>query len=193
MHSELLRNGSGYIDYTAYRAIKNIKESENKMGFRRGEIFEYEMKDRSENAIALVVSADFRANDRFLSVIVLKDEPKGKVNVPIRCNAMMYADCGMVAFADSDRMLNFIRIATEEEMQQIDEGIAKCLGIEQQVSIVESEAVPETPKKTGFEEFKEIYLKTSEKVQQMEDIATAKAEANVYKNLYEQLLEKVMG
>lgn len=163
------------------------------MGFKRGEIFEYEMKDRSENAIALVVSADFRANDRFLSVIVLKDEPKGKVNVPIRCNAMMYADCGMVAFADSDRMLNFIRVATEEEMQQIDEGIAKCLGIEQQVSIVEAEAVPETPKKAGFEEFKEIYLKTSEKVQQMEDIATAKAEANVYKNLYEQLLEKVMG
>lgn len=195
MDKELFRNGSGYADITAYKTMMNIERRiGNIMEFCRGEIFEYEHISTSAIKKALVVAADFRKNDRYISVILLTEEPKGKINIPIVCEGMMYADCGMVSFATNDRLGNYIRTATAEEMAQIDEGIAKCLGIEQKTVEVPAEKIVQVPaERTGFEEFKEIYLKTSEKVQQMEEIATAKAEANVYKNLYEKLLAKVMG
>lgn len=180
MDNELLRNGSGYVDYTAYKALKNCAKGESDMAFNRGEIFEYEMVNRNEVKKALVVSADFRRNERHISIIVLNDEPKGQVNVPIVCQGKMYADCGMVSFATNDRLGDFIRKATETEMAQIDEGIAKCLGIEQKtvVETIKKEVpvpAPTVPKSV------------------FEELAITKAEANIYKNLYEQLLAKMLG
>lgn len=197
MNRELLRNGSGYVDFTAYSAIKNIESENESMEYNRGEIFEYSTNNYDRKK-AVILSADFRKESRFISILVLQDEPKGMVNVPVKtASGIMYADCGLVSFCTNERLGDFLRITTEEEMQQIDEGIAKCLGIEQKT--VEVEKIVEVPVKkqeqrTEFEEFKEIYLKASETVQQMlSDIVTAKAEANVYKNLYEQLLAKMIG
>jgi hypothetical protein len=179
---ELMRNGSGYVDFTAYTALKNI-EKEKKAMFKRGEIFEYEMKDRGDVKMALVVSADFRANDRFINIIILNENPVGEVTVPIICRGQMYADCGMVSFAHTDRMLDFVRKATDEEMAQIDAGIMECLGLERK-------KLPEAK----IPEFKEIALMPEPKVETYsEELAMAKAEANIYKGLYEKLLEKVVG
>lgn len=187
MDKELFRNGSGYVDITAYKALSNIEKENNKMEFKRGEIFEYEMKDRYETKKALVVSADFRSGDRYINVIVLTDEPKGNINVPINCQGMMYADCGMVSFATNDRLLDYIRTATAEEMSQIDAGIAKCLGIEQKTVEVPVEKVVEVPVQVSAQYPSETHLKTAEA------LAKARTEAGIYKNLYEQLLAKVMG
>lgn len=181
---ELMRNGSGYVDFTAYTALKNI-EKEKKAMFKRGEIFEYEMRDRGGVKMALVVSADFRANDRYINIIVLSENPVGEVTVPIVRRGQMYADCGMVSFAHTDRMLDFIRKATDEEMAKIDAGIMECLGLEKR-------ELPEAK----IPELKEIALMPmpEAKVEMYsEELATAKAEANIYKGLYEKLLEKVVG
>ena len=193
MDNELLRNGAGYVDFTAYKAILNYQKGENVMEYNRGEIFEYEMANRFETKKALVVSADFRAGERYLSIIVLIDEPKGQVNVPIVCEGMMYADCGMVSFATNDRLGNFIRKATDAEMSQIDEGIAKCLGIKQKTVEITKE-VPVIPV-VGKTEMTANGITTEHSlaVEVVEELVAAKAEANVYKNLYEQLLEKMIG
>ena len=178
----MFRNGSGYADPTAYKALSNI-ERDGKMEFKRGEIFEYAVKDDTRKA--MVVSADFRKKDHMLSIIVLTDEQKGSVCVPITTGSgIMYADCGMVAFAQSDRFGNYLRTVKQAEMDQIDEGIAKCLGIEQQVRIVKSEAVPEIITPIIAEPSVECFS---------EELATAKAEAKIFKDLYEKLLAKVMG
>lgn len=182
----MFRNGSGYADPTAYKAFLNI-ERDGKMEFKRGEIFEYAVKDDTKKA--LVVSADFRKKDHMLSVIVLADEPKGSVSVPITTGSgIMYADCCMVAFAQHDRFGNYLRTVKNDEMAQIDEGITKCLGIE----------------------IEPVYMDSSEEVERLqqelrkcnniipvcdntEELAAAKAEAKIYKDLYEKLLAKVMG
>ena len=183
----MFRNGSGYADPTAYKALSNIERDE-KMEFNRGEIFEYEEVNKGIYRKALILSADFRSTERWQSVILLNEEPKGKINVPIACEGMMYADCGVVSFAHADRLGNFIKRATEEEMAQIDEGVAKCLGIE----------------------IEPVYMDSSEEIERLqhelrkcnniipacdntEELATAKAEAKIYKDLYEKLLAKVMG
>ena len=188
MDKELLRNGSGYVDWTAYKAMQNVMEGENKVEFNRGEIFEYETA-KYEIKKALIVSADFRANGRYLSIIVLSEEVKGENMVPIVCEGMMYADCGMVSFASNDRLGNFIKKATDAEMTQIDDGIIRCLGIEPKVveKVVE---VPASPVATLVEMSADSFHSD---IEAAEELAAAKAEANVYKNLYDSLLARMLG
>lgn len=189
MDNELLRNGAGYVDFTAYKAILNYQKGENVMEYNRGEIFEYSTNNYDKKK-ALILSADFRKESRFISILVLQDEPKGAVNVPIRtAGGIMYADCGLVSFCSNDRLGDFLRITTEEEMQQVDEGIAKCLGIEQKT--VE---VPVLPVESKMEmKADTLTIENKLAVEAVEELAAAKAEANVYKNLYEQLLAKMIG
>lgn len=179
MDKELFRNGSGYADPTAYKAFMNIERDE-KMDFERGEIYEYEETKKGTHKKALILSADFKKNNRWQNVLFLNEEPKGQINVPIACEGLMYADCGFVSLAISENFGRFIRKAREEEMAQIDEGVAKCLGLEQKVA---KEFIDEVT-------LQAMVLPTEEP---SEELATAKAEAKIYKDLYEKLLAKVMG
>lgn len=193
MINDLFRNGSGYADPTAYKAILNYQKGENIMEFNRGEIFEYSTNN-GESKKALVLSADFRKESRYISILVLQDEPKGMVNVPIRtAGGIMYADCGLVSFCTNERLGDYLRVATDEEMQQIDESVARCLGIEQKTAEIIKE-VPVLPMESKTVISADA-IKTEQKlaVEAVEELAAAKAEANVYKNLYEQLLARMIG
>lgn len=187
-----MRNGSGYMDLTAYKAMQNYQKGEQEMQcFNRGEIFEYEQVGRGDIRKALIVSADFRKNDKYISVILLNEEPKGNINVPIVCQGQMYADCGMVSFAANDRLSNYLKTATAEEMAQIDEGIAKCLEIKMPKNVItfekhhkELEELRNRLENCQLAEVKNNYV---------QELAAARAEAGIYKNLYEQLLAKMLG
>lgn len=182
LDNNLFRNGSGYADPTAYKAILNYQKGENIMEFNRGEIFEYSTNN-GESKKALVLSADFRKESRYISILVLQDEPKGMVNVPIRtAGGIMYADCGLVSFCTNERLGDYLRVATEEEMQQIDESVARCLGIEQKT--VEVTPPPMTLLSAEEDANAEFFS---------EELATAKAEAKIFKDLYEKLLAKMIG
>lgn len=185
MDKELFRNGSGYADPTAYKAFMNIERDE-KMDFKRGEIFEYKEVNKGIYRKAVILSADFRANDRWQSILLLNEEPKGKISVPIVCEGMMYADCSTVSFGKVEKFGNFIRKATQAEMAQIDEGVAKCLGLEQKVVKELIAEVTPPPVMLKVEEEPTVEVVS-------EELATAKAEAKIYKDLYEKLLAKVMG
>ena len=191
MDRELLRNASGYVDITAYKALSNIEKENNNMEFNRGEIFEYEEVGRAIQRKALIISADFRANDRWQSIILLSEEPKGKINVPIVCEGKQYADCGVVSFAVADRLGRYIRTATAEEMAQIDEGVAKCLGLEMHDVGMNTESIAEVIKPMLKNP---ITIPSEPSVELIsEELATAKAEAKIFKDLYEKLLAKVIG
>lgn len=178
MDRELFRNGSGYADPTAYKALKNYEKGENDMEYKRGEIFEFTLANSMETKKALIVSADYRAGNRYLSIIVLQDEPKGDDSVPVvTSSGVMYADCGMVSFAQNDRFGRFLKTAKDAEMEQISEGIARCLGIRQKVveKAVEKPApAAPAPQPNNID-------------------VRARMEAAIYKDLYEQLLAKMIG
>lgn len=180
MDKELSRNGSGYYDPTAYIAMNKYQKEERNaaMEILRGDLFSYEMNN--EDRVALVVSADFRKTDRYVNVILLTEEPKGIISHSVTTNSgVMYADCGMVSFAQNTRLGDYLKTISEKEMQAIDGGIMQCLGLD----YLQKEVVVEKPIEV---------VKGGAKGCEAE-LAQAKAEANVYKGLYEKLLEKVMG
>ena len=78
----------------------------------------------------MIVSADECANGKFRNIIILNEDQKGIINVPIICRGMKYADCGMVSYGVCNRFENFVRVANENEWKEIHDGIAKAFGFE---------------------------------------------------------------
>lgn len=99
----------------------------------------------------------------------------------------MYAECDMVNFCTNERFGNYLRSATDDEMEQVDKALCTALGIEQKTITETVEKVVEVPAPVVTAE-QEIPVECF-----FEELTTAKAEANVYKNLYEQLLARMLG
>lgn len=127
VEKDLLRNGSGYVDMTAHDAIKSVVTED--VEYKQGEIWEYRMNN-GEVKYAIIVSADECENGKFRSIIILNEEQKGSINVPIICRGMKYADCAMVSFGVCHRFENFVRQANEDEWKEVHEGIAQAFGFE---------------------------------------------------------------
>lgn len=102
-----------------------------------------------------------------VEVVYLTSKPKKQLSthVPIRCKVMSTALCEQVHSIDKERLSDYIRRCTEIEMQQIDDAlrISLSLPLQKQLNSVE------------------LNLQS--------DIARITAERDVYKKLYEQLLE----
>ena len=182
--SGLLRNGSGYVDMTAFKALTSIEREEKDMTFRRGDIFIYETKGGSLN-YALIVSANFRGKDHYQNIILLSEESKEEYCVEVSCRGKKFAHCDNVSMAIASRFGDFVRCATEAEMEAIDEGMAKCLGIEPK--IVEKEI--EKAKTDTADALKKLAKVPSVS----EEVAKWKAKAEVFEGLYKEMLAKVMG
>ena len=180
---DLLRNGSGYVDITAYKAIKNVERNTNMANCKRGEIFEVRMNNSDEIRKALVVSADFRSNRTWQSVLILMEEQKQEDWVPVMCRGMMYADCSKLSYIDANRLYSYIRTATEDEMEAVDAMIAEYLGLKLENK---AECVPELIQSIHKEPV-QVFKDNSE------ELAAVQKEAEIYKNLYNQLLEKLIG
>lgn len=180
---DLLRNGSGYVDITAYKAIKNVERNINMANCKRGEIFEVTMNNSDEIRKALVVSADFRTGRTWQSVLILMNEQHQEDWVPVVCQGMMYADCSKVSYMDSNRLFRYIRTATEAEMAAVDEAIAEQLGLKLENKAERVSKPVLSMNKDSVQVFKD----------NSEELAAVQKEAEIYKNLYNQLLEKLIG
>ena len=200
--NSLFYNASGCADPTAFKAICDYQKGEKNMELKRGEIFEY--KTLAGWRTAIVVSANERAKDKIQSIILLTSEAKLNY-VPVVAKGLMYANCGMVSYAERERFGEFIRTASSKEVEAIDEGILKNLGIVPKVKHEVKEVKVQDDSK--FIEAqnqldscrielnackKELLEYVSKKEEPSEELMQAKAEASVYKNLYETLLEKVI-
>lgn len=200
---DVKRNGSGYYDPTAYKAIKSIEGIKDIM-FRKGEIFEIDINGEIKSA--LVVSSNERAYDRWLNIIILIDERKGKDTVRIICKGQMYADCGRIQFMPSERLGNFIKSITDDELNDLNDALAKSLGLnvcnhcDREDDSVEIERLSANLQ----DAYKDITSITEENEELRKKLAFKQdnysesaiklgVERDLYKNLYEQLLEKMTG
>ena len=125
---DLKRNGSGYYDPTAYEALKNYQKEVERMSIKRGEIYVIELPN-GKTVNGLIVSSDERNEGDWMSVICLSKEPKGINPVAIKCGVMQYADCDRISFIGSRNIFDFIRVATDAEMQEIDRALIDSLGL----------------------------------------------------------------
>ena len=134
------------------------------MRFKRGYIYDYEVKPGDVRP-ALIVSADFRSGDDILNVIVLYSNEKDVSNVLV--GTCYYADPRAVSFAKACRFGEFICSATDCEMDELDEQIARYLGLKREVAA----------EKIAHAEPRNFAV----------ELAEAKTEARVYKELFERL------
>ena len=138
MISENKRNGSGYYDPTAYMAMMNVrKEGENKMEVYRGDIF-YVKSNRKDTmkettgSPAVVVSNDKgNENSNFVEIVYLTADERNLIptHVNVMCKVPSVALCERISNVSKDRLEEYIRSCTDDEMRRIDEALMLSLGI----------------------------------------------------------------
>lgn len=200
---ELKRNGSGYYDETAYKAIKRIE------GAMRGEIYEYTLSNNEIRKV-LVVSSNERAQDNIFNFIMLVDElPAGAIGAQIICGTKMHANCERVTYGYKNRMGNYIRTATESEMRAVDAAMLKALELEACNAPTEVNDECERLKERLYNAEKRVLELTHENHQLSEgngfrDISEREVnlliernkletERDLYKSLFETLQERMLG
>lgn len=186
MYNDLKRNGSGYYDPTAKDALMNVIKSnrsfENKIF--RGDIFYATMPDnmyRHKTRPVVIVSNNI-GNEYSARVTVVPLTTQEKKPQPTHCEivskVLSTALCEDVQNIPKDCLGDFVRCCTEEEMKRIDECLLCALGIEKGTA-----EASEDKKHQAAVSIKE----------QEPELKKALLERELYKNLYEQLLEKTIG
>ena len=94
---------------------------------QRGHVYEFVEKDgiTVKNRV-LVVSADSRAGDKLISILMLGDISFGHDVVKV---GKQYVHCGCVTYCSRDRLGRMIGKASKQAMEDIDFMLAKELGL----------------------------------------------------------------
>lgn len=227
MISEAKRNGSGYYDPTAYMAMMNVrKEGENKMEVYRGDIF-YVKSNRKDTvkettgSPAVVVSNDKgNENSNFVEIVYLTADERNLIptHVNVMCKVPSVALCERISNVSKDRLEEYIRSCTDDEMRRINEALMLSLGVEVSGSNTEEaeenikalklelgetkelgeelkhKLKEEIDKREAMEKEVDDYRKKSMDVSDIVDSRIkAIAERDVYKELYMKLLERAIS
>lgn len=141
---ELKRNGSGYYDPTAYKAMKNYEREEGKMEVYRGDIFfvtgsggKVTGSEIKQDRPAVVVSNDMANKySPVVEVVFLTSIDKAKhlpTHVDIICQIPSIALCEQVNSVSKSRLVTFIRSCTDKEMKSIDKALMVSLGLDEEI------------------------------------------------------------
>lgn len=126
MDKELLYNGSGVKDITAYKAILQSGGTGNMNNYEinKGEIWEV---DNNGSVRLVVVLACF---ERYAATVMLQEQLPGSNAVEVRARNIMYADAGRLGYMFYDKMVDFVRTLSDTEYQELRQGIATALGLQ---------------------------------------------------------------
>lgn len=216
--NELKRNASGYYDPTAYEAIKNILKEGEKMEVYKGDIFycdDYQHTVNSKDKRPAVIVSNNSGNhfSKYVEVVYLttRDKKPLPTHCEIIANVPSTALCENIYTIPKTALGDWIRVCTDAEMKRIDEALMISLGIEcaegvptddeakdaeiKQLKQIleEKDEIINGLNKAENEEQGEAIINmpmTAEKVMELFEVTT---ERNLYKKLYEDLLEKMMN
>lgn len=170
---EFAKNGSGYFDETAYKAIKRTEE-----GVMRGEVYEYRMPDGNLRN-ALIVHADERKHNSVVSFILLCDElPPNATGVMIVMGLRkLYANCERVTYGYRNRIENLVHVVPYDEMRAVDAVLATAFALN-------TENAP-TEVDDECERLKERLYNAEKRVRELVDENQQLADGNGFKNISE--------
>ena len=189
------RNGSGYFDPTAFQALRNIEEGAKKMNFNttqgvyRGDIFyianKYQTTGSEQKAgrPAIIVSNDVgNACSEIVQVVYLTTQEKKPLptHVEVMCNVPSTALCEQIHTVSKERLENFVRICTEEEMKQIDKAILISLEIEPEVKVEK------------HVEYVEVAKEPEQQQGINEQVIRLEIERDMYKHQAEKLFDRLL-
>ena len=131
----LKRNGSGYFDFTAFKAIVNL-EGSNKMNVYKGDIFYIKKggrgSDQNSERPAVIVSNDVgNEHSGIVEVVYLTSQPKKDLptHAKVLCSVPSVALCEQINTVSKERLGSYIRTCTEKEMNDIDAKLKVSLGL----------------------------------------------------------------
>ena len=185
---EMMFNGSGYYDPTAYHAITNMQEDlamDARKGYTDGDIV-IAKKHNGETEEMLLL----KCHDGYASATILRDKPPLENAVPVISLQTMYMDAGRLCYVFYDTITEYVERLSDEELERVRQKIGEVLGIR-------TLAAQEEPKATLRDEnimmLKGMMDQLAEKMEpilkrtkEMSDsLIIAQAERNVYRELFE--------
>ena len=192
---ELKRNGSGYYDPTAFKALKKIERAEKEMEVKKGEIWEVEFGNNLRTVLVIA------AHGSYSTILTFCDEPRERRTVQLNAQGMKYTEPGMLTYKFNDGFNRFIRLATEEEFADIIGQVECALGIDLNapipLEVYESKEIKRL--QMEVEDLKAKNLKLEKGNTHFASMATdtnttiLKTERDLYKSQYESLLERVIA
>ena len=144
---DLKRNGSGYYDPTAYKAIRKFQNGGVTMEVYRGDIFYIEDNYRTEGSEqrpgrpALVVSNNTgNYHSDIVSIVWLTTAEKKPL--PTHCNIISrvpsIAICEQGITISQNRLGEYIRTAAEAEMKEVDRCLMIALGLTEKAYVIKN-------------------------------------------------------
>lgn len=122
--NDVRRNGSGYFDPTAYKAIIKAEGGGNtKMNneMKNGEIWECEFGGATGLALILKVQ------EGFCNVLMLKDE-KRETSVAVVAQGMKYTDPALLSYKMNKAFIRYVRTMKDAEFEKIRRKVKESLG-----------------------------------------------------------------
>lgn len=188
---ELKRNGSGYYDPTAYKAMKNYENGGVNMEINKGEVWEVEHGRYIKTAIVLA------HHGSYCSVLLLEDEYRESINIQINARGIKYSESGFVQYKFTNAFITFVRKLTDEEFKDVCIKVAKSLDLEAEIDVfdetilAEKDAEIEALKahiKVLVEQNAEVHHSITERT-----VIELTVERDLYKAQYEKMLERLIG
>lgn len=158
--------------------------------------------EQTQGRPAVIVSNDVgNNNSSIVEVVYLTTQEKNPLptHTKVLCHVPSIALCEQISTVSKERLGNFIRACSEKEMADIDRAIMVSLGLKDSVPNNESQndLVIDALKKQLEDAKMQLELKEcgGQEQSMTMDLNTIKAETerDLYKGLYEQLLQKMIG
>lgn len=188
------RNGEVYYDPTAGEAITNV-EGEYEMIFR-GDIFETIKPDGTAGTPCVIVSSnEINEDSDIIMAVYLRDSVRKEkeTNVNVNAKTLKIAECDRVYGLHKSKIGEYIKCCNEKEMREIDKALALALGIDGPTENATAE--PAVGSKTGQADETKSFLFDGEKTGaelKSETQIRLETERDLYKSLYEAMLDRMM-
>lgn len=178
------RNGEGYFDPTAYLAIRSMAKEERMKEFKAGDIVEIETQYTTKEAVIVA------AHGTYATVLQLNENEPRENAFEIRSRQIMWADTGKVGYCFEDKITGLVRTLSNDEMTSMLEAVAETLGISAETKREPDTQAGQMAAHNGPHADEELL----EKIHKVEaECCRAEAQAEVYRGMYADLLERVLG
>ncbi len=191
-----IRNDEGYLDLTPYEAMKNIEKERKKnmsnYDIKRGDIFYvYKFPDQvgseqSAGRPAIIVSNDLcNKNSDAVEIVFCTTQPKPDLPTHVRILSTRKdstALCEQITSVDKSRIGDFIGSCNTQEMEAIDVALLISVGLN-----FDKPKKNDTPPAPAVQTNNVVNATPSAELMKME------AQRDTYKQMYEDLLQRLMA
>ena len=164
------------------------------MEYNKGEIWEIETANGTTREVLLV-----QCFDDYAAALTLVDSQPNHTYMQIKSQDLRYMDCGRLGYVFYDKFVKFVRMVSDEELKEIQYRIASALDLPalEMTEAAEPALTPETaemdtatqPQDDAPESQCELQRLLMDSALELEGMTR---ERDVYKELYNQLLGKLL-